>query len=69
MSYVIEEERGTYTGTRHPHNGYYAGDFSGRPVRTPEQLAPIARMRPAAGSLLRDSRRGYAPSSSRRASV
>jgi hypothetical protein len=25
---VIEEERGTYVGTpRHPHNGYYAGDF------------------------------------------
>ena len=25
---VIEEESGTYTGRRHPHNGYYAGDFS-----------------------------------------
>ena len=25
---VIEEERGTCTGNRHPHNGYYAGDFS-----------------------------------------
>ena len=23
----IEEETGTFTG-RHPHNGYYAGDFS-----------------------------------------
>ena len=25
---VIEQESGTYTGRRHPHNGYYAGDFS-----------------------------------------
>lgn len=25
---VIEEERGTCTGNYHPHNGYYAGDFS-----------------------------------------
>jgi hypothetical protein len=24
---IIEEETGTYTGRRHPHNGYYAGDF------------------------------------------
>ena len=27
-SRFIEEESGTYTGFRHPHNGYYAGDFS-----------------------------------------
>jgi hypothetical protein len=25
---VIEEESGTYCGRIHPHNGYYAGDFS-----------------------------------------
>jgi hypothetical protein len=25
---VIEEESGTYRGHVHPHNGYYAGDFS-----------------------------------------
>jgi hypothetical protein len=26
---VIEQESGTYTARiRHPHNGYYAGDFS-----------------------------------------
>ena len=25
--HVIEEERGTWTGTRHAHNGYYAGNF------------------------------------------
>jgi hypothetical protein len=28
-SLVIEEERGTCSGFAHPHNGYYAGDFSG----------------------------------------
>ena len=27
-SIFIEQESGTYTGFRHPHNGYYAGDFS-----------------------------------------
>jgi hypothetical protein len=28
-SLFIEEESGTYTArSRHPHNGYYAGDFS-----------------------------------------
>jgi hypothetical protein len=26
-SLVIEEEAGTCSGFRHPHNGYYAGDF------------------------------------------
>ena len=25
---VIEEESGTFTHPVHPHNGYYAGDFS-----------------------------------------
>ena len=25
---IIEEDRGTTSGTRHPHNGYYAGDFT-----------------------------------------
>jgi hypothetical protein len=27
-SLVIEDERGTCSGHYHPHNGYYAGDFS-----------------------------------------
>lgn len=27
-SLVIEEESGTFSGSVHPHNGYYAGDFS-----------------------------------------
>ncbi len=30
-SMMIEEECGTVTRTRHPHRGYYAGDFSGVP--------------------------------------
>jgi hypothetical protein len=25
---IIEDDRGTISGTRHPHNGYYAGDFA-----------------------------------------
>ena len=33
---VIEEESGTYTGRRHPHNGYYAGDFSASRSATAE---------------------------------
>ncbi|GAA3801244.1 hypothetical protein GCM10022242_00230 [Nocardioides panacisoli] len=45
MSHIIEEETGTYTGTRHhPHNGYYAGDFSRTPIASREQLAAITRM-------------------------
>lgn len=36
-SRFIEEESGTYTGRfRHPHNGYYAGDFSQTPVTVPD---------------------------------
>ena len=38
-SIFIEEESGTYTGRVHPHNGYYAGDFS-----SPRQdTAPASR--------------------------
>jgi hypothetical protein len=29
-SLIIEEEAGRSTGRIHPHNGYYAGDFSAR---------------------------------------
>ena len=28
---LLEEECGSFTGRRHPHNGYYAGDFFGHP--------------------------------------
>jgi hypothetical protein len=32
MNHIIEEETGTTTRQAyHPHNGYYAGDFSGQP--------------------------------------
>lgn len=32
-SLTIELEQGTMTRQRHPHNGYFAGDFNGhRPV-------------------------------------
>ena len=41
----IEEERGTYRGHAHPHNGYYAGDFS-IPVSVPS--APAMVRSPAA---------------------
>ena len=30
MRLLFEEESGSSTGRPHPHNGYYAGDFSGR---------------------------------------
>jgi hypothetical protein len=33
-SLLVEEESGTYTTRfQHPHNGYYAGDFSQTPWR------------------------------------
>lgn len=44
MSYEVEIETGTYRARRtHPHNGYYAGDFSDRPVQPmafPRSTAP-----------------------------
>jgi hypothetical protein len=45
MSRIIEEDRGTYTRTRHPHNGYYAGDFSGTIGRPASAVtsAPVLR--------------------------
>lgn len=38
-SSTVESESGTWSGTRHPHNGYYAGDFSDAPAVAPGQLA------------------------------
>ena len=42
-SLVIEEERGTCSGYVHPHNGYYAGDFSTRaaPVEVSATVLPF----------------------------
>jgi hypothetical protein len=44
-SIVIEEERGTYDRTLHPHNGYYAGDFRTVPVH--ESWLRVLALRPA----------------------
>jgi hypothetical protein len=44
--FTIEEESGTYTGSRHRHNGYYAGDFSRTPMRTASELSALARLQP-----------------------
>ena len=42
-SRIIEEETGTWSGPRHKHNGYYAGDFSDAPFRP---LVPITGSNP-----------------------
>ncbi|MFC7496182.1 MULTISPECIES: hypothetical protein [unclassified Nocardioides] len=44
--FTIEEETGTYTGTRRRHNGYYAGDFSGTPMPTAGELMALSRLQP-----------------------
>jgi hypothetical protein len=48
-SLMVEEECGTVTRTRHPHPGYYAGDFSGVPFHSPSwsQTATGAGLRTA----------------------
>ena len=33
MYQIVEEESGTFVPRQHPHNGYYAGDFSAVPFR------------------------------------
>lgn len=43
--FTIEEDSGTYTGSRRRHNGYYAGDFSSSPMRTASELATLATLR------------------------
>ena len=42
-SRIIEEETGTWSGLRHKHNGYYAGDFSDAPFRP---LVPVSGSNP-----------------------
>ena len=40
MDRIIEFESGTYTSKDvHPHNGYYAGDFSSTPFKQPDLTA------------------------------
>jgi hypothetical protein len=42
-SITVEEERGTYTRCpRHPHNGYWAGDFRRYAVDRPVPSPPYA---------------------------
>lgn len=37
MSHIVEKESGTHVPRRdHPHNGYYAGDFSAVPFTAPD---------------------------------
>ena len=41
-STFIEQESGTYTRRKHPHNGYYAGDFSAnRPEFSAGSVVPF----------------------------
>lgn len=43
-SLIIEEDRGTYVRHERRHNGYYGGDFSSLPVRSPlDLLAQLGR--------------------------
>jgi hypothetical protein len=42
--FTIEEESGTYTGSVHTHNGYYAGDFTHTPRSTARELAELAKL-------------------------
>jgi len=37
-SLTIEEDRGTFTRRERRHNGYYGGDFSSLPLRSPLDL-------------------------------
>jgi hypothetical protein len=42
-SIVVEAESGTYVGHLHPHNGYYAGDFSSSRYAGPAPSGPGPR--------------------------
>ncbi len=44
MPFTVEQEHGTFTGARHAHNGYYAGDFSDTRMRTAAELAALSRL-------------------------
>ena len=50
MDRNIEEASGTYTPrSTHPHNGYYAGDFSAVTFKQSDLRTMIALTRAAAG--------------------
>lgn len=42
--FTIEDESGSYIGSRRRHNGYYAGDFSRTPMLTADELAALTRL-------------------------
>ena len=44
---IVEEEHGTYTRTPHPHNGYYAGDFTTATGHLRTRTTFTSRTRPA----------------------
>lgn len=48
MNHIVEEESGTYTGSTRRHNGYYAGDFAGRPFQPLEASISDPRVPAAA---------------------
>jgi hypothetical protein len=50
MDRIIEEESGTYTPrSAHPHNGYYAGDFSSIEFTQPDLRTLLALTRRTTG--------------------
>ena len=44
--FTIEEDSGTYTGSRRRHDGYYAGDLTRVPMCTASELSALAKLRP-----------------------
>ena len=42
-SLITEEESGVTRGSRHPHNGYYAGDFRDQAAVPPSNVSLILR--------------------------
>jgi hypothetical protein len=52
MSYVVEEESGTFDRLVRQHNGYYAGDFWSTPTADRPEHLPREPSRPLAASAL-----------------
>ena len=45
---TLEDDRGTITGARHQHNGYYAGDFNSVAAGTPGRPGSFTVLRTVA---------------------
>ena len=43
--FTIEQDSGTYTGSRRRHNGYYAGDFTRTAMCTASELSALSKLR------------------------